>query len=174
MGEKALKIISISRHPSRTVMQSLHDEPSNTQDGKSNGTETSLDGKSAWIAGRTRTTASGSSSRVCWRRRFRGILRTEGSNLKLFRSCIHLRVAAKGRRERCENISYKEINWDTHICVVQRVGENDRPSSASRLVSLILGDGDWALVIWLNGDDGNRSCEDLGVFVIDPEEKIWI
>jgi len=157
-----------NNHPSGIVMQTLHDGPSNTQNGKSNGTETSLEGKSAWTAGRTRTRATDSGRSVWWRRRFRGISRTEGFNLKLFRSRIHL------KKENVRTFLTREIKRDTHICVVQRVSENDRPSSASRLVSLILGDGDWALIIILNGDDSNRSCENLGVLVINPEEKNWI
>lgn len=54
----------------------------------------------------------------------------------------------------------------TYISVVQWVRQYDRPASTNGLASLVLSDGDRALVALLDGDDSDGASEYFGVGVV--------
>jgi len=54
----------------------------------------------------------------------------------------------------------------TYIRAVQRVRQQDGPASANGLVSLVLSDGDRALVALLDGDDSDGAGEYFGVGIV--------
>jgi hypothetical protein len=75
----------------------------------------------------------------------------------------------EGRKEGKEdNEAGNEEKLGTHIGVIQWVRQQNRPASSNRLVGLVLGDGDRAVIIILDGDDCNWSGENLGVGIVDP------
>ena len=56
----------------------------------------------------------------------------------------------------------------THIGIIQRVRQQNRPAGTNRLVGLVLGDGDRAVVVVLDRNHRKRGDENFGVGVIDP------
>ena len=66
-------------------------------------------------------------------------------------------------------------SW-THVSVVDDVGELDAVTSAGRCVDDILSDEDGAVVVVLDGDDGEGRGQDGDVLLIAMKEKarsVW-
>jgi len=59
------------------------------------------------------------------------------------------------------------IQW-THISVIQRVRQQNRPACTNGLVGLVLGDGDRTVEVLLDSNHRKRGGENFGVDVIDP------
>ena len=57
----------------------------------------------------------------------------------------------------------KKARKTTYVGVIDRVGEVDLVPGARGLVGLVLGDDDAAVVVLLDGDDGEGLHEDRGI-----------
>lgn len=56
----------------------------------------------------------------------------------------------------------------THVGIIQRVSQQNRPAGTSGLVGLVLGDSNRAIVVLLDGNYRKGGNEDFRVRIIDP------